>query len=68
MTIREKLVKDGYAYGRKYKYEVYKITKSGKVYAYKYEKYFRNQNGEKQLNWKAHASETLTLKIVEVKR
>lgn len=68
MSIRESLVKNGYAYGRKYKYEIYKITKNGKVYAYKYERYFRGQNGEKRINWKEHANNTNTLKIVEVKR
>lgn len=68
MSIRENLAKDGFAYGRKYKYETYKITKDGKVYAYKYERYYQNQNGERRLNWKEHANNTDTLKIVEVKR
>lgn len=67
MSIKENLIKEGYAYGKKYKYEVYKITSEGKVYAYKYERYYRNEDGEKRLNSLYRARKTLTLKIVEMK-
>lgn len=67
MKIKSILMTTGYARGTKYTYKLYKITKDGTVYAYKYKTYYRGITGELRLNTFKMAQNTHTIKIVEVK-
>lgn len=67
MKLKFKLMAFGYARGTKYTYKTYKITKQGKVYAYKYETYYTGTTGQKLLNTLKMAQNMHTVKIVEVK-